>query len=127
MSEHVSLTDSSASEDADRETAEELARVYLQASGGDPERACHVLAFRTLRLVRSSSAGFVRGTMEAALRSDCEAHRTVETGSYNYSYSAQRSNAENVVVLWNHTDVARAYEERFSQLWAEGHDYGGRQ
>ncbi|SDR63324.1 hypothetical protein SAMN05519103_08492 [Rhizobiales bacterium GAS113] len=73
MSEHVSLTDSSASEDADRETAAALARAYLEAAGGDAERACHVLAFRTLRLVRSSSAGFVRGTMEAAFRSDCEA------------------------------------------------------
>lgn len=43
----------------------------------------------------------------------------VETGSYNYSYAAERKNAENVIVLWNNPALARLYAQRFNQLWAE--------
>jgi phosphatidylserine/phosphatidylglycerophosphate/cardiolipin synthase-like enzyme len=45
--------------------------------------------------------------------------RDVETGSYNYSYSAQRLNAENVVVFWNDREIAARFSERFAELWSE--------
>ncbi len=34
---------------------------------------------------------------------------TVQTGSYNYTRAAQRSNSENVVVMWQMPEVAQVY------------------
>lgn len=45
--------------------------------------------------------------------------QTVETGSFNYTSAAERSNAENVLVLRDYPDVARVYEERWQMLWSE--------
>ncbi|MGQ6550150.1 phospholipase D family protein [Serratia sp. JSRIV001] len=46
--------------------------------------------------------------------------RTVQTGSANYTASAFSRNAENVVVIRDETAVARAYQQEFERLWAEG-------
>ena len=46
------------------------------------------------------------------------AHATTITGSYNFTIAAQRSNAENVVVLRDHPAVARAYRENWQRLKA---------
>ena len=46
------------------------------------------------------------------------AHATTITGSYNFTIAAQRSNAENVVVLRDHPAVARAYRENWQRLRA---------
>ncbi|TCV98748.1 phospholipase D family nuclease [Biostraticola tofi] len=46
--------------------------------------------------------------------------RTVQTGSFNYSNSADRRNAENVLVLWNAPEVANEYQKEFERLWQEG-------
>lgn len=35
--------------------------------------------------------------------------QSVETGSFNYSKAAANSNAENVIVLWGNSEVAKAY------------------
>lgn len=45
---------------------------------------------------------------------------TVETGSFNYSYSAIKNNAENVVVIWNNHQVAKVYENECNRLFGEG-------
>jgi len=45
-------------------------------------------------------------------------HATTITGSYNFTIAAQRSNAENVVVLRDHPAVARAYRENWQRLKA---------
>jgi phosphatidylserine/phosphatidylglycerophosphate/cardiolipin synthase-like enzyme len=50
--------------------------------------------------------------------------RDVETGSYNYSYSAQWLNAENVVVFWNNTEIASKFSECFAELWNESVAFG---
>jgi phosphatidylserine/phosphatidylglycerophosphate/cardiolipin synthase-like enzyme len=44
---------------------------------------------------------------------------TVETGSYNYSQSAAKRNAENVLVLWKAPAVAAGYTAEFERLWEE--------
>lgn len=44
----------------------------------------------------------------------------VETGSFNYSTSATRENAENVIVLWSRPDVAKTYLTRWQSLFNEG-------
>jgi len=50
---------------------------------------------------------------------DAEAARaTTITGSYNFTIAAQRSNAENVVVLRDNPAVARAYRDNWSRLKA---------
>jgi len=49
--------------------------------------------------------------------------KTVETGSFNYTASAERRNAENVVVIRNNKKLAGQYIENWRQLWNEGEDY----
>lgn len=47
----------------------------------------------------------------------------VQTGSYNYSASAARSNSENVLVVWNHAGLARTYLDNWQQLYERGEPY----
>jgi hypothetical protein len=68
----VSLAEAIALEEADRAAAAELARGYLEAAGGDVQRACVALAYRMLRFARGASVGLLRQTIEKALRADCE-------------------------------------------------------
>ncbi|SEF15435.1 PLD-like domain-containing protein [Rhizobiales bacterium GAS191] len=44
---------------------------------------------------------------------------TVQTGSFNYTFAAQRRNAENAMVLWHAPLLAGRYAEDFAELWAE--------
>jgi phosphatidylserine/phosphatidylglycerophosphate/cardiolipin synthase-like enzyme len=48
---------------------------------------------------------------------------TVETGSYNYSQAAARVNSENVLVISNRPDIARAYLSNWSEVTALGEAY----
>jgi phosphatidylserine/phosphatidylglycerophosphate/cardiolipin synthase-like enzyme len=48
---------------------------------------------------------------------------TVETGSYNYSQAAARVNSENVLVISNRPDIARAYLANWSEVTALGEAY----
>ncbi len=52
--------------------------------------------------------------------------RTVETGSFNYTYSAQHYNAENVLVVWNNPRLARIYAATWRGLWGESSPYYAR-
>jgi phosphatidylserine/phosphatidylglycerophosphate/cardiolipin synthase-like enzyme len=47
----------------------------------------------------------------------------VQTGSFNYTISAQQRNAENVIVLWNQPAIAAAYGREWQRLWREADDY----
>jgi phosphatidylserine/phosphatidylglycerophosphate/cardiolipin synthase-like enzyme len=49
--------------------------------------------------------------------------RHVQTGSFNYTTSAQERNAENVIVLWNQPAIAAAYGREWQRLWREADDY----
>jgi len=44
----------------------------------------------------------------------------VQTGSYNYSAAAARYNSENVMVVWNRPDLARAYLANWQRLFDAG-------
>jgi phosphatidylserine/phosphatidylglycerophosphate/cardiolipin synthase-like enzyme len=46
--------------------------------------------------------------------------RSVQTGSYNYSVSAARYNAENVLVVWNDPTLAAAYARNWDTNWTLG-------
>lgn len=46
-----------------------------------------------------------------------------ETGSFNFTSAAERSNAENVIVLHGMPDVATRYEENFVGLWNESEPF----
>lgn len=46
--------------------------------------------------------------------------RHVKTGSFNYSAAANKSNAENVLVIRNQPALASAYLKEFERLWSEG-------
>lgn len=43
----------------------------------------------------------------------------VETGSFNYTASAEKRNAENALVIKDEPDIARQYQEEFNRLWNE--------
>jgi len=45
--------------------------------------------------------------------------RHVETGSFNYTQAAVKSNAENVLLLWNVPTVAARYRSEWLRLWNE--------
>jgi len=48
---------------------------------------------------------------------------SVETGSYNFSRAAARSNSENAVVIWNMPQLAKAYLDHWQIRWDKGQDY----
>lgn len=43
--------------------------------------------------------------------------RTVQAGSFNYSFSAQHKNIENVIVLWSDAKAAGRFREHFLSVW----------
>jgi phosphatidylserine/phosphatidylglycerophosphate/cardiolipin synthase-like enzyme len=49
--------------------------------------------------------------------------KTVETGSFNYTASAEKRNAENVIVVSNDPALAKQYLENWGRLWDEGEEY----
>lgn len=44
---------------------------------------------------------------------------TTQTGSFNYTSSAVKRNAENTIVIWNEPNTAGAYQQEFNRLWQE--------
>ena len=44
---------------------------------------------------------------------------TTETGSFNFTASADKRNAENALVIWNDPQLASTYEAEFERLWQE--------
>jgi len=44
--------------------------------------------------------------------------KTVQTGSFNYSTSAEKYNSENVLVNWNNPDLARVFIHHFERNYA---------
>jgi len=49
--------------------------------------------------------------------------RNVETGSFNYSAAAAKSNSENAVVLWDFPGVADVYLNHWQTRWDLGQPY----
>jgi phosphatidylserine/phosphatidylglycerophosphate/cardiolipin synthase-like enzyme len=47
----------------------------------------------------------------------------VQTGSFNYSQAAAKSNSENVIVIWNNRELAQSYLRHWSSRFEEGRDY----
>ncbi|WP_369825956.1 phospholipase D family protein [Rahnella sp. AA] len=50
-------------------------------------------------------------------------NQTVETGSYNYTLSAARSNSENALVLHDVPELAQTYLAHWQSRWAVGEDW----
>lgn len=48
---------------------------------------------------------------------------TTQTGSFNYSAAAAKSNSENVIVLWNNPKVARSYLSHWDSIWRTAQDW----
>lgn len=51
---------------------------------------------------------------------------TVQTGSFNYTKSAEGANAENVVVHWDHTLLAAYYMSDWRVHWEHAEPYAAR-
>lgn len=51
---------------------------------------------------------------------------TVQTGSFNYTASAARRNAENVVVVAGEPGMAATYDAEWRRLWGESDPYAAR-
>jgi len=48
---------------------------------------------------------------------------TVQTGSFNFTASAEKRNAENVIVIRNNPALAKRYLTNWKKLWDEGEEY----
>lgn len=48
---------------------------------------------------------------------------TVETGSYNYTSSAQTKNAENYQIYHNNTELAKLYQQDWQAIFDQGYPY----
>jgi phosphatidylserine/phosphatidylglycerophosphate/cardiolipin synthase-like enzyme len=48
---------------------------------------------------------------------------TVQTGSFNYSAAAAKSNSENVIVLWGNERLAAGYLRHWESRWQIGRDW----
>lgn len=44
----------------------------------------------------------------------------LETGSFNFSAAAEKSNAENVLVMWNNPQLAETFTAQWNKHWSEG-------
>lgn len=49
--------------------------------------------------------------------------RNTEVGSFNFSRAADRSNSENVLVVWDDPVVAHSYLNHWASRWAQGTDW----
>lgn len=49
--------------------------------------------------------------------------RTVENGSFNYSQAAAKSNSEDVLVIWNNTELASSFLKHWESRWEQGVDF----
>ena len=49
--------------------------------------------------------------------------KTVETGSFNYTDSAEQRNAENVIVIKNNVTLAKRFMKDWDRLWNESEEY----
>ncbi|QLG96650.1 phospholipase D family protein (plasmid) [Pseudomonas yamanorum] len=49
--------------------------------------------------------------------------QNLQTGSFNYSSAAARSNSENVLVLWGFPAVAKVYLQHWQSRWDQGQPY----
>lgn len=49
--------------------------------------------------------------------------RHTEVGSFNFSRAADRSNSENVLVVWDDPIVAKKYLNHWASRWAQGKDW----
>lgn len=48
---------------------------------------------------------------------------SVETGSFNYTASAEKRNSENAAVIWHMPQFASYYTAHWNSRWNEGQDY----
>ena len=49
--------------------------------------------------------------------------RHVQTGSFNYSKAAAKSNSENVLVLWNNPEIASTYLRHWNSRFNQGTEF----
>lgn len=49
--------------------------------------------------------------------------RNTQVGSFNFSRAADRSNSENVLVVWDDPVVAQKYLNHWTSRWAQGEDW----
>lgn len=48
---------------------------------------------------------------------------TVQTGSFNYTQAAAKSNSENVIVMWNNPQLANGYLAHWESRWRMGRPF----
>lgn len=49
--------------------------------------------------------------------------RHVETGSFNFTSSAEKYNSENAIVMWNAPQLANEYLQHWQSRWEKGRQY----
>lgn len=49
--------------------------------------------------------------------------RNTQVGSFNFSRAADRSNSENVLVVWDEPVLVRSYLNHWTSRWVQGTDW----
>ncbi|EAA0892678.1 phospholipase D family protein [Salmonella enterica] len=49
--------------------------------------------------------------------------RNTQVGSFNYTHAADRSNSENVLVVWDDPVIAQKFLNHWASRWAQGTDW----
>ncbi len=81
-----------------------IAALNLLVSAGIPTRTISVYAMHHDKYIVADGA-------------------SVQNGSFNYSKNAATSNSENVIVLWNNPELAKAFLRHWESRWSKGIDY----
>jgi len=91
----------------------------------------HNIELRSSAKARAALSALANAGVHVRTNSTFRAHhdklvisdrRHVQTGSYNYSGAAARSNSENVIVLWNNPQAAKTYLAHWARNWRSGRD-----
>jgi len=94
------------------------ARQNLSGSGRGASAAALNILLRAGIPVRTIEAYAIHHDKTVTVDSE-----TVQTGSFNFSAAAARTNSEDVLVLWNCPAVAQAYTAHWQSRWAQGAPY----
>lgn len=80
----------------------------------------------TGRLARLKAAGVLVRASESGRRMHDKIviadRATVQTGSFNYTVSAERTNIENVIVLWGNIPLSLKFGQHFDEVWSRAGD-----
>lgn len=98
-------------------------RVIADSEQSQPAESTRVTELAAAGVVVLLDSGFQSAHSKVMLIDAAEEHPAVLTGSYNWTYAAQHRNAENLLILRDHPELARAYFDNWQRHAAAAKPY----